>query len=167
VGVAVRRALAGLGAADVRLKWPNDLLREGRKLGGILVEVTGDPQGLCRTVIGIGINVAMPAAASSAIDQPWADLSGLQIARDALAAATLAELLPLLRDFPSHGFAAHRAEWEALDHYRDRPIVVTAGANRFAGIARGVDERGALAVESAEGLRWFSGGEISLRGSAE
>lgn len=167
VGVAVRRALAGLGAADVRLKWPNDLLREGRKLGGILVEVTGDPQGLCRTVIGIGINVAMPAAASSAIDQPWADLSGLRIARDALAAATLAELLPLLRDFPSHGFAAHRAEWESLDHYRDRPIVVTAGANRFAGIARGVDERGALAVESAEGLRWFSGGEISLRGSAE
>jgi BirA family biotin operon repressor/biotin-[acetyl-CoA-carboxylase] ligase len=65
VGVAVRRALAGLGAGDIGLKWPNDLLRDGRKLGGILVEVAGDPEGRCRAVIGIGINVAMPRRRTS------------------------------------------------------------------------------------------------------
>lgn len=165
VGVAVRRALAGLGAADVRLKWPNDLLRDGRKLGGILVEVTGDPEGRCRAVIGIGVNVAMPAAATDAIDQPWSDLAGLGVSRDALAAAVLTELLPLLRDFPATGFAAHRAEWEASDHYRDRLVAISIGSNRREGIARGVNERGALALECADGWQWFSGGEVSLRGT--
>lgn len=166
VGVAVRRALAALGAADVRLKWPNDLLRDGRKLGGILVEVTGDPEGRCRAVIGIGINVAMPAAATATIGQPWSDLANLRISRDALAAAVLTELLPLLRDFSTTGFAAHRAEWEASDHYRDRPVTITIGSNRREGIARGVNERGALALECADGLHWFSGGEVSLRGAS-
>lgn len=165
VGVTVRRALAGLGAADVRLKWPNDLLRDGRKLGGILVEVTGDPEGRCRAVIGIGVNVAMPAAATDAIDQPWSDLAGLRVSRDALAAAVLTELLPLLRDFPATGFAAHRAEWEASDHYRDRCVAISIGSNRREGIARGVNERGALALECADGWHWFSGGEVSLRGT--
>lgn len=165
VGVAVRRALGVLGAADVRLKWPNDLLRERRKLGGILVEVTGDPQGLCRTVIGIGINVAMPAAASSAIDQPWADLADLRVSRDTLAATVLIELLPLLRDFPAQGFPVHRAEWEAADQYRDQPVAIRAGNSHHEGIARGVNDRGALALECADGLRWFSGGEVSLRGT--
>ncbi len=164
VGVAVRRALVALGTADVHLKWPNDLLRAGRKLGGILVEVAGDPEGRCRAVIGIGVNVAMPAAAADAIGQPWADLTDLGVRRDALAAAVLTELLPLLRDFPARGFGAYRAEWEAADRYRNRPVAIHAGSDRFEGIARGVNDRGALALEGADGWRWFSGGEISLRG---
>ena len=163
VGVGVRRALATLGAADVGLKWPNDLLRNGRKLGGILVEVTGDPEGRCRAVIGIGINVAMPAAAADAIGQPWSDLADLDISRDALAAAVLTELLILLQDFPATGFAAHRAAWEAADCYRDQPVIIHAGNIHQEGIARGVNDRGALALECADGLRWFSGGEVSLR----
>lgn len=165
VGVAVRRALAGLGAGDIGLKWPNDLLRDGRKLGGILVEVAGDPEGRCRAVIGIGINVAMPAAAARTIHQPWSDLADLPISRNALAAAVLTELLPLLRDFPTHGFRAHRAEWEANDHYRDRPVSIRAGNHLHEGIARGVNDHGALALECTDGLLWFSGGEVSLRGA--
>ncbi|GMU46338.1 MAG: hypothetical protein AMXMBFR26_11200 [Porticoccaceae bacterium] len=164
VGVAVRRALVALGARNVGMKWPNDLLRDGRKLGGILVEVTGDPEGRCRTVIGIGINVAMPAVASAAIDQPWSDLADFRIPRDTLAAAVLTELLPLLHDFPAAGFAAHRAEWEASDHYRDQPVAISIGSQRHEGIARGVNDRGALALECADGWHWFSGGEVSLRG---
>lgn len=163
VGVAVRRALLRLGVSGVQLKWPNDLLREGAKLGGILVEVTGDPEGRCRAVVGIGVNVVMPAAAAAAIDQPWRDLSDLGVRRDALAAAILDQLLPLLREFPARGFGAYRDEWQEAHAHAGRRVVISAGGQRVAGIARGVDQRGALGLECAEGLRWFSGGEVSLR----
>lgn len=163
VGVAARRALTALGVSGVGLKWPNDLLRGGRKLGGILIEVSGDPEGLCRVVTGIGINVAMPAAAATAIDQPWADLSDCHVSRDRLAAALLDQLLPLLRDFPEQGFRAWRSEWEAAHAHQGRPVRVSAGARVLDGIAHGVDDRGALALACADGLRHVSGGEVSLR----
>lgn len=163
VGVAVRRALLRLGVAGVQLKWPNDLLRDRAKLGGILVEVTGDPEGRCRAIVGIGINVAMPAAAAAAIGQPWRDLSDLGVRRDALAAAILDQLLPLLCEFPDRGFGGYRDEWEAAHVHGGRRVVLSAGNQRVEGIARGVNERGALGLECAEGLRWFSGGEVSLR----
>lgn len=163
VGVAVRRALGALGAVDIGLKWPNDLLREGAKLGGILVEVTGDPEGVCRAVVGIGVNVAMPAVAAAGIDQPWRDLRDLGVRRDALAAAVLGELLPLLREFPGQGFGAYREEWEAAHAHRGRRVALGMGQQRVEGIAVGVDQRGALGIRCADGLRWFSGGEVSLR----
>jgi BirA family biotin operon repressor/biotin-[acetyl-CoA-carboxylase] ligase len=163
VGVAVRRALLRLGVAEVQLKWPNDLLRDHAKLGGILVEVTGDPEGRCRAIVGIGINVVMPAAAAAGIGQPWRDLSDLGVRRDALAAAVLDQLLPLLSEFPARGFGGYRDDWEAAHAHGGRRVLISAGTQRVEGIARGVNERGALGLECAEGLRWFSGGEVSLR----
>lgn len=163
VGVAARRALAAVGVPGVGLKWPNDLLRAGRKLGGILIEVSGDPEGVCRVVTGIGINVAMPAAAAAAIDQPWADLRDRPVLRDRLAAALLDQLLPLLRDFPERGFRAWRGEWEAAHVHQGRPVRVSSGARVLDGIAHGVDDRGALALACTDGLRHVSGGEVSLR----
>ena len=163
VGVAARSALAAVGVTDIDLKWPNDLLRSGRKLGGILIEVIGDPQGLCRVITGIGINVAMPAAAAREIDQPWRDLSDCRISRDRLAAALLEQLLPLLHDFPERGFRAYRREWEAAHVHQGRPVRISTGSRVVDGIARGVNEQGALALECADGLRFISGGEVSLR----
>ncbi|MFZ5654596.1 MAG: biotin--[acetyl-CoA-carboxylase] ligase [Pseudomonadota bacterium] len=163
VGVAVRRALGALGVADIGLKWPNDLLREGAKLGGILVEVSGDPEGCCRAVVGVGVNVAMPPPAAAAIDQPWRDLRDLGLRRDALAVAVLDELLPLLREFPARGFGAYREEWEAAHVHRGRRVALGTGDRQVEGIALGVDQRGALGIRCADGVRWFSGGEVSLR----
>ncbi len=74
VGVAVARALRACAVPSVQLKWPNDVLYEGAKLGGILLEMTGDTAGNCQVVIGVGLNVAMPAAAAGAIDQAWTDI---------------------------------------------------------------------------------------------
>ena len=74
VGAAAARACGELGAPDVGLKWPNDLVWHGRKLGGVLVEVLGDPGGRCRLVAGVGLNLGMPSGDARAIDQPWADL---------------------------------------------------------------------------------------------
>jgi BirA family biotin operon repressor/biotin-[acetyl-CoA-carboxylase] ligase len=168
VGVAVAGALADCGVSGPRLKWPNDILWEGRKLGGILVELTGDAAGPSRAVVGVGLNVAMPAASAAAVDQPWTDLaavSGPAPGRNQLATALLNRCLPLLADYSRGGFSRHREQWLGLDAFADRPVVVTSGTSRSFGVARGVDERGALLLETAAGTHRVRGGEVSLRGA--
>lgn len=167
VGVAVARALARLGLPPLQLKWPNDLLFGGAKLGGVLLEMAGDASGRCQVVIGVGINVSMPAAAAHAIDQAWTDLAtvcgGQAPSRNAVVANLLNELLPLAASFARTGFAPWREAWMALDAFADAPVVLHSGEQRQAGVARGVDERGALQLETTLGVRCIYGGEISLR----
>lgn len=168
VGVAIARALADFSLPPVQLKWPNDLLHEGRKLGGVLLEMTGDAAGSCQVVVGIGLNVAMPPAAAADIDQAWTDLAtisaGGQPSRSALLGAILNQLLPLLAGFERHGFAPWQAQWNSLDAYADMEVILHSGSRQLAGTARGVDERGALQLETATaGMQSVFGGEISLR----
>ena len=166
-GVAVARALADCGLPPVQLKWPNDVLFEGAKLGGILLEITGDPAGVCQVVIGVGINVAMPGTAASSIEQSWTDLAtmngGKSPGRNRVLSALLSELLPMAAGFEQDGFEAWRPEWLALDAYADQPVVLLSGESRQAGIARGVDSRGALQLETTLGLQTVYGGELSMR----
>ncbi len=167
VGVAVARALERCGLPPVQLKWPNDVLHDGRKLGGILLEMTGDVAGTCQVVVGVGLNVDMPDAAGREIEQAWTDIrtmtAGRHAGRNVLLAALLDELLPLLAGFESRGFAAWREQWQALDAFADRPVVLDASGKRIAGTARGVDSRGALQLETTTGTRSVFGGELSLR----
>jgi len=167
VGVAVAQALADCGVDGVRLKWPNDVLHDGAKLGGILLEMSGDADGPCQVVVGIGLNVAMPPAAAGAIEQAWTDLTaacaGSPPDRNALLAGLLNALLPLLAGFGSGGFAPWRERWQALDAFAQRSVVLDTGVRRLAGIARGVDARGALCLETATGVQHMHGGEVSLR----
>ena len=166
-GVAVSRALLACGVPPVQLKWPNDVLYDGAKLGGILLEMTGDAAGACQVVVGVGLNVAMPQAAAADIDQAWADIDTVtgqeHPGRNALLAALLNELLPLLADFEHQGFAGWRDDWQALDAFAGSPVVLTTGASQMGGVARGVDERGALQLETTTGVQPVYGGEISLR----
>ncbi len=170
VGVAVTRALEHLGLPPLQLKWPNDLLFAGAKLGGVLLEIAGDASGRCQVVIGVGINVTMPAAAAQAIDQDWTDLAtiagGRAPGRNAVVASLLNELLPLAASFARTGFAPWREAWMALDAFADVPVILLSGEQRQAGVARGVDERGALQLETSLGLRPIYGGEISLRAAS-
>ena len=170
VGVAVARALEISGVSGVALKWPNDILLQGAKLGGILIEMTGDPAGTCQVVIGVGINVAMSAEAAGDIDQAWTDVvshaSEPLPTRNQLLAALLNELLPLTAGFGTHGFAPLRDAWMALDAYAGAAVVLDSGARQLAGIARGVDERGALRLETTTGIQTVYGGEISMRPTA-
>lgn len=167
VGVGVARALHACGVPAVQLKWPNDVLYHGAKLGGILLEMTGDAAGSCRVVIGVGLNVAMPQAAAGAIEQAWTDVRTIAPAphpgRNRLLAALLNELLPLAADFEQAGFARWRDQWQALDAFADAPVVLTTGAGQLQGIASGVDARGALQLDTAAGMQTIYGGEISLR----
>lgn len=170
VGVVVARALASCGVQGAQLKWPNDVLHDGAKLGGILLEMTGDPSGECQVVVGIGLNVDMPEQLAGGIDQAWTDVARSSDAelpgRNALLAALLDELLPMLASFESSGFGPWRDEWLALDAFNGVEVVLQSGTQQLAGTARGVDGRGALQLETATtGVQSIFGGEISLRPS--
>ena len=167
VGVAVVEALESLGLQGLSLKWPNDVLVNGRKLAGILLEMVGDVSGRCQVVVGLGINVQMPEAAGADIDQPWIDIrslpGGADIERNRLQAALLNALLPVLAEFQAEGFSAFRQRWIKCDAFAGQSVVMMAGDNKVAGRAAGVDERGALLLETAAGVKAFHGGEVSLR----
>ena len=166
VGIAVARALAALGATEVRLKWPNDVLFRGRKLGGILIEVQGDALGPATAVIGIGLNVRMPPAWRDRIDQPVADAveAGAGQDRNRLLAAVLRELADWLDAFSRHGFAPLEPEFRRWHALQDADVVVNPGNGKAVrGRARGTAEDGSLLVETADGVMRFHGGEVSLR----
>jgi BirA family biotin operon repressor/biotin-[acetyl-CoA-carboxylase] ligase len=166
VGVAVAEALRGCGFVQVGLKWPNDLLADGRKLGGILIELRGEAQGPCEAIIGIGVNVRMPDGWDAGIDQPWCDLASMSaqpVERQVIAVALLDALLPALADFEREGLAPFVARWERLDLLAGRPVQVRVGDSRLDGVALGIDDTGALRVRHEQGERRWHGGEVSLR----
>ncbi len=166
-GVAVAETLRALGAEDVALKWPNDVVADGRKLGGLLVEGSGEPAGAARAVVGLGLNVRMPAAGAAAIDQPWTDLAALLPslpARDAITAALLDRLLPAFALFDTEGLAPFLPRYAALDALRGRAVWVHAGdGTRTAAVALGIAEDGALRVETDGAERRVHAGETNIR----
>ena len=167
IGVAVAEAIADSGLDSVSLKWPNDVLFDGHKLGGILVELSGDSEGPCRAVVGVGLNVAMPIASAATVDQAWIDLTtargGEVPSRNALAANVINRCLPLLASYPEVGFSHWRDRWMQRDAFGDSPVTLTSASATAIGVARGVDERGLLLLETESGLQHISGGEVSLR----
>lgn len=162
VGVSVARVIESFGLSDVGLKWPNDILLEKKKVGGVLLEMMGDPIGRCQVIVGVGINLGMTSEA--AIDQPWADLNSYaQISRNHLASALLSELLPMLDGYSRAGFSSYHAQWEFYDAYRDSPIKLLTPRMEVQGIGRGVSRSGAIQIEVDGAIESYSGGEISLR----
>jgi BirA family biotin operon repressor/biotin-[acetyl-CoA-carboxylase] ligase len=163
VGVVVANVLSSFGLSGAQLKWPNDILLQGRKLGGVLLEMSGDPAGVCRVVVGIGLNVRMPADA--AIDQPWASIAEQlpNISRNQLAAELLNQLVAMLSNFHLTGFPAYREAWKGLDAYEGRSVVVTSGERALEGVAAGVCDNGALRLQVGDEEHTIYGGEVSLR----
>jgi BirA family biotin operon repressor/biotin-[acetyl-CoA-carboxylase] ligase len=173
-GVAVADALHAFGASTVRLKWPNDLVVcdavndvvGSRKLGGLLVEGSGQPAGSARAVIGLGLNVRMPAESAQDIDQPWTDLASVldaPPARSALAAAVLDRLLPALEDFDREGLGRFLEAFARYDALRGRQVLLHTADGPVPGLAVGVAEDGALRVEIEGRERRVHSGEVSVR----
>jgi len=170
-GVAAVRALASLGVGDVQLKWPNDLLHAGRKLGGILIELHGDGPGSTAAVIGIGLNLRLHPSLRDAIAQAVTDVASIsnQVPqRNRLLAATLTELAQVLEQFAGQGFAPLRQEWEARHAHQGKPVTLSSGdGTTVTGRAAGVAEDGALLIETARGVERFVSGELSLRAGGD
>ncbi|MCC6302470.1 MAG: bifunctional biotin--[acetyl-CoA-carboxylase] ligase/biotin operon repressor BirA [Gammaproteobacteria bacterium] len=166
VGVAVVRALRRTGVADAGLKWPNDILWRDAKLAGTLIEMNGESCGDCSVVIGVGINVCMPRLLGAAIDQAWTDLAsvtGTHPSRNRLAAVLLDELAEMLAGFEKTGLAPLLEEWRRHDIMLGREVTVTTAGGGESGIARGIDDRGALLVEADGVVRPYLSGDVSLR----
>jgi BirA family biotin operon repressor/biotin-[acetyl-CoA-carboxylase] ligase len=164
VGVALAETLARLGV-QVALKWPNDLLRNGDKLAGILIETQPADGGGTWTVIGIGLNLLMPDELEAQIGRPVAAAPWLaQMDRNALMAALLDGLAAGLREFGDAGFAAFCGRWNRLHAYRGETVnIVDRGMVLHEGIAVGVDESGRLLLDSADGRAAVVAGDVSLR----
>lgn len=170
VGIACARAIRALGLPELRLKWPNDLLVDGRKLGGILLEHRGEGGGGCRVVIGVGVNVRMAGEHARDIAQPWINLDealaarGLPAAsRNELAQALLRELESMLRAYATQGFEPLAEQWQELDLLYRRPVRVQFGDRTLDGVAQGIDGQGALIVDAAGQRHVLNAGDVSLR----
>lgn len=158
VGIAAAEALQAREVDGIALKWPNDLLLGGKKLGGILVELSGTA-----VVIGIGLNLRLPeglppevAAHAAALDR--------EFDRNALLAALLIGLQGVLEAFGAGGFPALRDRWQVLDAYAGAPVrVVSGAATVLEGTGAGVDADGALLLRTGRGIERILSGDVSLR----
>ncbi len=173
VGAILLRALGTLGIADAGLKWPNDVLARGArqpggKLAGILVELSGEYQGPCAAVIGIGLNLRVTPSLREQAGQPTCDLATLNDGtppdRNRVATAVIAALIEGLRQFEGDGFAAFRDDYARHDLLRDQPLRVTGALGTFDGVGAGVDPRGALRVRLADGsVRAVDSADVTVR----
>jgi BirA family biotin operon repressor/biotin-[acetyl-CoA-carboxylase] ligase len=167
-GVAAMRALRRFGVEDAGLKWPNDICWQDKKLGGILVEISGEAEGPCTAVLGIGLNVYLAERQAHGITQAWTDLTAVMGAaappRNALAAALLDELLPVMAGFESGGVEDYLDEWRRHDCMRGKAVSLFIGGECRDGVACGVDDRGLLLLKQPDGaVRAFASGEASFR----
>ncbi|MEI8385668.1 MAG: biotin--[acetyl-CoA-carboxylase] ligase [Nitrosomonadaceae bacterium] len=167
VGVAIARVLRSSGVEDAALKWPNDVLIDGRKIAGILIELQGDMLGPTTAVIGIGINLKLSDSVKDRIDQSATDLysvNGKTPDRNHLMAALLLELTRVLKDFECHGFAPFREEWVRYHAFENQSVQLQMPDGSLQeGLVRGVGEDGSLILSTPLGDRIYNGGEISLR----
>ncbi|MDX1725344.1 MAG: bifunctional biotin--[acetyl-CoA-carboxylase] ligase/biotin operon repressor BirA [Pseudomonas sp.] len=165
VGLALLRALRVAGVSEAGLKWPNDVLVGGRKIAGILLELSGDPADVCHVVIGVGVNVNM-LADRGGIDQPWtsmrAELGGL-VDRSEFVCELNRQLALYLGVHQACGFPALRDEWQDNHLWQGRNVTLITGARPVSGVVLGVDRSGALRLRVAGVEQNFSGGELSLR----
>jgi len=167
VGWGVAIALQKMGIKGVRLKWPNDVLVDGAKAGGILIELAGIGQPLT-VVIGIGLNVGSGVEIRRHLGIPIGDLrdKSEHISRNELASALVGSVHDEVVEFERHGFAPVRGRWEELHEHQHRPVLLVGANETVEGIARGVSLSGELILETLTGVSHFSGGEVSLRGSS-
>lgn len=164
IGLAVRATLTQWNV-NAQLKWPNDVWVDQRKLAGILIEIVADRE-RCHALIGIGLNLELPAAAAAAIDQPWIDLAQLLCpppSRNTLIAALLSCLHGYLTRFEQTGLDSFQREWRAADALAGHAVWLLQSSALAAGRALGIDDVGRLRVEVDGQQRELSAGDVSIR----
>jgi BirA family biotin operon repressor/biotin-[acetyl-CoA-carboxylase] ligase len=168
VGVALVRTLHSFGINQAQLKWPNDVLIGREKVAGILIELQGDMEGPSNAVIGVGINLNLPASLKLQVDQPVTDLASVSpqsINPNELLGVLLKHLAGVLSNFEQQGFARVRAEWIEHHAYHQQQVkMLHPDGRETIGTVIDVAEDGILLVRTAQGDQRFSSGEISLRG---
>ena len=165
VGLAVIDALEFFGVPGLSLKWPNDILLDGVKLGGILIEIIQADSGLA-LVIGLGINVRVPGATRERVGHEIADLASLRLdlpSRSMLAARAISSLVEFQQAFEESGFGQFVSAFDDRHYYHGKDVQIVHANNTMSGRVLGVALDGSLRVDSESGLRAVHGGEVSLR----
>lgn len=169
IAVAVIRALRAVGLDGAGIKWPNDILVKGKKLAGILLELSGESAGPCAVVIGLGLNVRATGPEMAEVDQAWTDVeSELEgaVSRNQLAAQLLYQMINAVREFEVQGLQPFMREWASFDEFSDCEVVLKMPQGDVNGIARGIDENGALLLVTENGVQRYHSGEVSMRAVA-
>ncbi|MEQ1977484.1 bifunctional biotin--[acetyl-CoA-carboxylase] ligase/biotin operon repressor BirA [Xenorhabdus sp. SGI240] len=166
VGIILAEVLNRQGAERIKVKWPNDLYLDDKKLAGILVELTGKTGDAAHVVIGIGMNISMSSDQQRSINQNWTNLqqSGTIIERNKLVSEIIIELKKSLMQFENEGLTSFISRWFELDNFINRSVKLIIGDREVHGIARGIDQQGALLLDINGVVTPYIGGEISLRG---
>lgn len=163
--IAVERALVRLGIDGAGLKWPNDVYAGGKKLAGILLEVTGEYSSHCQVVIGIGLNLSLSEEDARDIEQPWAELRSLKpdLSRNEVAGVLLDELLQAVDSFQKEGFAPWQQYWSERDIFHHKEVRIIGGHHERLGVVKGVNRKGELLLQTERGMETINAGEISVR----
>ncbi|MBD2799535.1 bifunctional biotin--[acetyl-CoA-carboxylase] ligase/biotin operon repressor BirA [Xenorhabdus sp. M] len=166
VGIVIAEVLNRQGAKKVKVKWPNDLYLDDKKLAGILVELTGKTGDAAQIVIGIGINISISNEQQKIINQQSTSLlhTGMTVERNKLVAEIIIELKKALIQFEKEGLSPFISRWFELDNFINRHVKLIIGDQETCGIARGIDQQGALLLDINGMVTPYIGGEISLRG---
>jgi BirA family transcriptional regulator, biotin operon repressor / biotin---[acetyl-CoA-carboxylase] ligase len=171
IGIAVLRAAQACGVHNAKLKWPNDLVAEDKKLAGILVDVQGEAGGPLQVVAGVGLNYAPDFAGAKAViaagglrPVSLTELSDTaSVGRNKVAAELIASIIEVLQQFERTGFESLADEWRSADYLRNKVVQVAAGDRETVGVARGISSDGQLLVESNGQLNKLVSGDVSVR----
>jgi BirA family biotin operon repressor/biotin-[acetyl-CoA-carboxylase] ligase len=169
VGVCARRALQARAEQQIRLKWPNDLVIDDRKLAGILIEMRAEMAGPTQVIIGIGVNASLGAELRQQIAATGTQPVDLRSAgvdptpRNAIVADLVSEIVSGLQDFEREGLRPFVAEWVAADALHNRSVNVQSGDRSTRGVARGIDASGCLLLQTPNGLERVLSGDVSVR----
>lgn len=168
VGIAIAETLTEFGVRS-SLKWPNDVYIEAKKVSGVLVELAIEAGGAAQVVIGIGLNLTMSDKnkQTEGIDQPWTSLDQhlpMPVDRNQFTAVLINRLHQELTQYQLVGNQGIAERWTHYDHFANKPVKLIMGHQSVNGIARGIDDTGAILVESDGKIAPYIGGEISLRG---
>ncbi len=169
-GIAICRALQGIGIDAVALKWPNDLLSDGRKLGGILIESRPLPDGAYFFAIGFGLNVFMTAQDLASIPQPTTSLaliSTAPVCRTRVLGAVLESVIQSVQAFEVSAVEDLIAQFRQFDAFHGKTIEVITANDKIRGINRGISATGQLQLATDAGIELHSAAEISLRAVRE
>jgi BirA family biotin operon repressor/biotin-[acetyl-CoA-carboxylase] ligase len=164
--IGVVRLLRQLNCKEVGLKWPNDVLWQGRKLAGLLLEVAGEVDGPSQVVIGVGLNTQLGEYAKD-IDQPWIDLNSISgihpYTRNELAAGLIMQLIDVVETYQNKGFGGFIEEWHDYDLLLGKKVVIKTARQSYQGKHLGIDLSGGIHITVNGTVQSFHAGEVSLR----
>ena len=171
VAVVARRVIGELTGCYPLVKWPNDLVWEDQKLGGILIETSGENENALHVVVGIGINVSIdPTYLKKICDWPEGaiDMNSMvkrQFIKNELAGRLIEDFFATLKSYGSFGFEPHHEEFISAHYLNGREVVLSNGSSELSGTVVTVDLDGALVLKTGSSVRRVISGEVSLRSS--